>query len=78
MGCGDGGSCWDDRGGGQSLVIGLVAGSRDGGTGLLWGEIIAIPSAVSGIWLGWYSVIVALGASLLVGVASLCSMWWSG
>jgi hypothetical protein len=53
-------------GGLQSFIAGLMARSWGGGTGILWGIIIAVPSAIAAVWLGWYAPIVASVISLLV------------
>jgi hypothetical protein len=55
----------------QSFLVGLRAGSWAGGTGLAWGFLIAVPSAVAAIWLGWFSVLAALVLATGVLVISL-------
>ncbi len=58
----------------QSLLVGIKAGSWSGGTGILWGIIIGIPSSITSVWIGWAGVWVTLIFSLLVFVASMISV----
>lgn len=41
----------------QSLIAGKIAKTWSGGTGIVWGLIISVPSCISAIWIGWYAMI---------------------
>ncbi len=59
----------------QSFVVGLFARSWSGGIGAMWGLIIAVPSAVSAVWAGWYAIILALILASLTFVLSAFSIY---
>jgi hypothetical protein len=58
----------------QSFLVGLAARSWTGGTGLLWGSIIALTSGVIAMFLGWWGIVVATALPVLVGLASAVSL----
>ena len=58
----------------QSLGTGLVAKSWSGGTGILWGLIVGVVSALAAFWIGWQAIWVAFGISLVVFLASVFSI----
>lgn len=41
----------------------------------MWGLVIAIPSAVSAVWAGWYAIILALIFALLIFAALAISIY---
>ena len=59
----------------QSLLAGIYARSWDGGTGILWGLIIAVPSGIAAAWLGWDAIWMAAALALIVLVLSLLSIY---
>ena len=58
----------------QSLLVGLITGTWDGGTGCLWGLMVAIPSALAAVWLGWWANVLALSVSAFVFALSYVSI----
>lgn len=56
----------------QSLLVGLYAGSWDGGTGLLWGSIVGLLSLLLAFWLQWHGM---WGAVLIAGLIGTVSGW---
>ena len=53
----------------QSFLFGVFrVGRWDGGHGIAWGGIIALPSTLASIWTGWWGLVVAatLAASVFL------------
>jgi hypothetical protein len=59
----------------QSLATGIYAGSWSVGTGVLWGIIIAVPSGIAAIWLGWYSLLIVAVVAGFVLALSVMSIF---
>jgi hypothetical protein len=64
-------------GAGQSLAVGLYAGSWDGGTGLVWGFVVALPAGLAAVAVGWWGIAVAAALAVSVGAASALTVWRS-
>lgn len=55
----------------QSLFVGLRVKGWAGGTGLLWGFIVAASSAVAAIWMEWYGVLFAFALAIFILAVSM-------
>ncbi len=59
----------------QSLLLGTtLARNWQGGTGCVWGIIIAVPSTIASIWTGWYASLIALALSVAVFLCGTASI----
>ena len=58
----------------QSFIIGMYIGTWDGGTGLLFGGIVATISLVAAVFVGWWALAVAVFLPVILGVLSFMSI----